>query len=67
LLCDSMASELKKCAWDVYGVPANKLRIFFHYHVSRATPLPAAHSAKLPGSECTRECAPSIEPPGYLL
>jgi hypothetical protein len=39
LLCESMASELKKCAWDVYGVPANKLRIFFHYHVSRGAPL----------------------------
>lgn len=30
-LCDSMASELRRQAWEVYGVPAGKLRIFFHY------------------------------------
>ena len=32
-LCETMSAELKKSAWEVYGVPANKLRIFFHYHV----------------------------------
>lgn len=31
-LCDAMARELKAAAWRVYGVPASKLRVFFHYH-----------------------------------
>lgn len=31
-LCLEMQLELEKVAFNVYGVPANKLRIFFHYH-----------------------------------
>ena len=31
-LCDAMARELKAAAWRVYGVPASKVRVFFHYH-----------------------------------
>ena len=34
-LCEAMLAELKQCAWEVYGVPSNKLRIFFHYHVMK--------------------------------
>lgn len=31
-LCDAIKLQLRAAAWEVYGVPAGKLRIFFHYH-----------------------------------
>lgn len=31
VLCENMRDALRRCALEVYGVPASKLRIFFHY------------------------------------
>lgn len=31
-LCDQMVEKLRSCALGIYGVEANQLRIFFHYH-----------------------------------
>jgi len=31
-LVEEMRDELRKAAFEVYGVPASKLRVFFHYH-----------------------------------
>ena len=55
-LCRAMRAALLRCAADVYGVPATKLRVFFHYqpqfyrlhaHCTRAE-----HTN--PGCECDR-------------
>ena len=55
-LCRAMRAALLQCAADVYGVPATKLRVFFHYqpqfyrlhaHCTRAE-----HTN--PGCECDR-------------
>ena len=55
-LVESMRDELRKCALEVYGVPASKLRIFFHYHPQfyrlHAHCCRAEHVC--PGSECER-------------
>jgi m7GpppX diphosphatase len=32
-MCEAMRDELRAAAWRVYGVPAAKLRVFFHYTV----------------------------------
>ena len=55
-LCRAMRAALLRCAADVYGVPATKIRVFFHYqpqfyrlhaHCTRAE-----HTN--PGCECDR-------------
>eukprot|EP00936_MAST-01D_sp_MAST-1D-sp1_P000098 g98.t1 len=55
-LCREMRDALRRAALEVYGVPATKLRIFFHYHPQfyrlHAHAVRAEHVN--PGCECDR-------------
>ena len=55
-LCRDMRDTLRRAAHEVYGVPATKLRIFFHYHPQfyrlHAHAVRAEHVN--PGCECDR-------------